>query len=288
LKFYKARGDNTIVVAIRGTVPTNAEDLKADASIALGLLERTPRYLNDLRTLQVFQQQYPPAQYDYYGVGHSLGGAILDLFLQNQLLKSGLSYNPAVQPKHFGTELRNQRVYHRDDPLFQIYRPFVRGAEVRQPKKESMFKTLAKKIPFLGKFFKRFDAHRLSNFEGGTRAVVPIIKQLETLNIKPEDYLAEAKKKARRNGLNAETLDFSKNAPHKLVIRDPSNGLLVPFGRVGYGDHFIWKTLEKRGEVPKGHAAQKRRVFRKSHLAIKGDWMNNKYSPNWLAINVLW
>jgi hypothetical protein len=285
LKFYKSRGDNTIVVAVRGTRINDPQDIKADVALPLGLLETTQRYLNDLRTLQLFQQQFHPAMYDYYGVGHSLGGAIIDLFLQNHLLHNAVSYNPAIQPKNLAQAhtLPNKRIYNEHDPLYQLFGKQIQGVEVRKPK-DSFIKGLIKKIPYIGKFYKAYDAHQLRSFQGGAKGVE---SQLSGLKINADLYLKEAKKKASKAGLNADSLAFSKGE-HKLEITDPRSGSVVRFGRRGYGDHIIWSALERRGEVEKGHAAQKRRVFRKSHSAIKGDWKKNPYSPNNLAIQILW
>jgi hypothetical protein len=65
-------------------------------------------------------------------------------------------------------------------------------------------------------------------------------------------------------------------------------GRISRFGRVGYNDFILWKHEERQGRVRDGYAEQKRRTFRKSHSAIKGNWKSNRFSPNALAINVLW
>jgi hypothetical protein len=57
---------------------------------------------------------------------------------------------------------------------------------------------------------------------------------------------------------------------------------------LGYGDYIIWTAKEKEGIVPKGYADMKRNVFHKSHSKIKGDWKNDKFSPNMLALKITW
>ncbi len=109
-------------------------------------------------------------------------------------------------------------------------------------------------------------------------------KQLREAGLSPEAYLASAKRAAKRHGYEVE---FAEDGVHKLVAKKPDGGT-AKFGRVGYGDFIIWSHLEKAGKAPKGAAREKRARFRKSHLAIKGEWKKNKYSPNWLAIRVLW
>lgn len=407
LKFYKNNNDNTIIVAIRGTVPTDAGDLKADALIGVGQLGSSNRYQQDLQTLQQFQVRFPFSQYDYYGVGHSLGGAILDRFLRAGLLKSGISYNPAVEPGNFQARLPNQRIYREDDALYQMMGRNVPGVEVRKapPKKRGFFENLAAKTSIGAKALAAKDylsAHVLTNFVGGgwardlqdardtldimiaqgrpkkeldaQRVMIQALsregrrrmnkglrshqksearvhpkptlpeemegsgfwspenidkakdakrrldelnkspfekqfgfnptpfakslfggakpsgefaKQLHETGLSPEAYLRKAQAKAKKAGLPHKLLGFADDDQHKLAIPD-KDGRMVKFGAVGYGDHILWSDAEARGEVPKGYAAQKRRVFRKSHSAIKGDWKKDPFSPNSLALKVLW
>lgn len=60
------------------------------------------------------------------------------------------------------------------------------------------------------------------------------------------------------------------------------------FGRIGYGDFLIWSALERRGSVEDGTADKKRERFWKSHSKIKGDWKKDDFSPNNLALRILW
>jgi hypothetical protein len=165
LKFY--RYDNTIVVAIRGTNPTDKRDLEADAKIALNKLETTARYQTDRTTLLNVMKRYPTSTYEYYGVGHSLGGAILDSFIKEGWIRNGISYNPAVQPKNLDDNLPNQRIYQAGDPLYQIFGRFTPNAEVRPPKKVSPLEALVRKVPYVGSLFGLYRDHQLDNFEGG-------------------------------------------------------------------------------------------------------------------------
>jgi hypothetical protein len=95
-------------------------------------------------------------------------------------------------------------------------------------------------------------------------------------------YLTKARAAAKRTGYDSRALEFSDDGVHKLMIYD-DEGRLRRFGRVGYGD-FIIHSMAGAQSV----ADSKRKRFRKSHMAIKGDWKDDKYSPNWLAINILW
>jgi len=173
LKFYINDQDKTIVVGIRGTKPTDADDIYADARIVVGQLEGSDRFQRDLKKLQEVQSQYPPSVYDYYGVGYSLGGAILDLFLEKGLLKAGRSYNPAMQPQHSSLQqnkqLNHDRVYAENDPLYAINSNIGfngKQPEVR-PAKRSMFEQAVRWIPYLGSTYDYFRGHSLDQFEGG-------------------------------------------------------------------------------------------------------------------------
>jgi DNA adenine methylase len=104
---------------------------------------------------------------------------------------------------------------------------------------------------------------------------------------RPKGYLAEAKRKAKEAGYDPSKLSLCKDGVHKLAYKTPE-GEIVRFGSAEHGDHIIWSNLEKQGKVPSGTADTKRRVFRKSHQAMKGLWRNNPTSPNNLALAILW
>jgi hypothetical protein len=105
--------------------------------------------------------------------------------------------------------------------------------------------------------------------------------QFHRWKVTPADYLIEARRKAKKAGLKSEWLGFSNDDKHKLQIAIP-NGKVVRFGSVGLGDHILY-------EMSGDKSADR---HRKSYLAratkIHGDWEKNAYSPNNLAIKVLW
>jgi len=169
LKMYL--NGNDIIVAIRGTRPTDKVDVKADALIPLNQLKSSTRWQNDVRVLEEFQRHHPKSDFNYYGVGHSLGGAILDMFLKNGMITQGVSYNPAVQPEDTNRGLPNHRIYSAGDPLYALMGKDVKGVEVRPARKKGLFETLASYIPHVGKHITQaydyYKSHELSNFVGG-------------------------------------------------------------------------------------------------------------------------
>lgn len=148
LKFY-CQG-NTIVVAIRGTA--DARDAVADAMLAFGKLTASSRYKTDLHDLTYFQKQYPA--FDYYGVAHSLGSAILDEFIALGLIKSAVSYNGAIQPGRYDSP-QNHRIYNENDLLYRTMGQLSTNAETRKSYS-----------------FNPFANHSLSTFQGGLMSLL--------------------------------------------------------------------------------------------------------------------
>ena len=116
---------------------------------------------------------------------------------------------------------------------------------------------------------------------GGINPSPRFRKQLAAAGITPEAYLTAAQRKADEAGLAGHLLGFSDDAEHKLQIPNHS-GTIVRFGAVGLGDHILY-TLK---------ADPKADVHRERYLAratkIRGRWREDAYSPNSLAIRVLW
>jgi hypothetical protein len=111
-------------------------------------------------------------------------------------------------------------------------------------------------------------------------------KQLERLKISRASYLAHARMMATKHGYVAEKLSFADNGDHKLRYESPKGARY--FGKAGYGDYIIYQHQEREGEVERGYAAKKRKVFRESHEAISKIHKLDRYSPNELALNILW
>lgn len=117
LKFWQK--SDLMLVGIRGT--KDAADLVADGMIAVGALEKSPRFQEDLKTMEHVKRSYQNVT--FYGAGHSLGAAILDLFIKKGFIKEGVSYNGALQIGQ--EEAGNTRVYNTGDALYQLSRPFL-------------------------------------------------------------------------------------------------------------------------------------------------------------------
>ncbi len=116
---------------------------------------------------------------------------------------------------------------------------------------------------------------------GGLKPGPAFERQLTKAGISPLAYLDAARKAAKKAGLAHEYLGFSDNDIHKLQIPN-EEGKIIRFGRVGHGD-FLYYSLSKDPR-----AAEHRKSYRARATKIRGNWAKDDYSPNSLAINVLW
>lgn len=94
---------------------------------------------------------------------------------------------------------------------------------------------------------------------------------------KSQKFLQLAKQQAEKEGYDPNKLFLSENKNKKLTYIH--NNKKINFGQIGYGDYIYYKLFEPN------IAEQKRNTFRKSHSKIKD---SGKYSPNQLAIRILW
>lgn len=112
-------------------------------------------------------------------------------------------------------------------------------------------------------------------------------KQLKREGIAPKKYLKVVREIANDEGYDGRAIEFSDDPEKKLMIYD-DKGNKRHFGQVGYNDFILWSNREARGLVRAGYAEKKRLVFQKSHSKMRGDWKADKFSPNNLALRILW
>lgn len=170
LVFYEEenhRGHPTMIVGIRGTNPSENADLGADALIATGQLDQSDRYNSDLTMLERMIEQYPENEYKWLGAGHSLGGAILDRFIHTDFLRSGVSYNPAVE-RQYADSGANHRIYNEHDPLYWFMGQFAKVFQIRPNARPSDWVDYLSWVsPWWKVAYTGLKAHELKNFEGG-------------------------------------------------------------------------------------------------------------------------
>lgn len=107
------------------------------------------------------------------------------------------------------------------------------------------------------------------------------IEILKEKNINPNVYLQLAKKNAKHYYDTYDTLTFSDKENKKLMIKD-LNDKFIHFGDSRYNDYLIYK-LQKNLKADKY-----RDRYYSSHINIKGDWIDDIYSPNMLSLLVNW
>jgi hypothetical protein len=171
---------NTIIIAVRGTKPSDFQDVKADASIVANRLAKSDRYMGDKQQLQTIFQRYDPQKYEYYLTGHSLGGAIINQLKRDfPFLKDAVQYNPAFQPYDLIRQQHNQikRNYTADDPLYALGGRFFQNQQVVPTTRTKVPTTLGT----LGTMYNAYQGHALDNFAplyGGAKP----IKKLMTMD----------------------------------------------------------------------------------------------------------
>jgi hypothetical protein len=134
----------------------------------------------------------------------------------------------------------------------------------------------------------RKDGRGLSlNIEGhgknkNTNTNNKFIKTLEENDINPKEYLTLARKRAFQRGYNPKDLNFSDKKNKKLVYNN------INFGSAINKDFIFYNLLYKQGKINKEEPLKKQKQYLARATKIKGDWKDNKISPNNLAINILW
>lgn len=166
---YLNEAGKFIVIGIRGTY--DVRDLMADTAFLTNKIQETERFKDDQRAIGRLQGAYPPSVYSYYGVGHSLGGGILDQFIKLGTIKEGRSYNPAIQFDDVGNvdlANKNHRVYNDQDALYKIFGKNAPNAEVRKGESSWQDSWLS---PFPLSAYRYYKHHTIQNpvFDGGMR-----------------------------------------------------------------------------------------------------------------------
>ena len=121
---------------------------------------------------------------------------------------------------------------------------------------------------------------------GGASEADKFAKQLDKLGLSPASYLAHAKMNATNHGYRSDLLSFAKDGQHKLKYEGPHGTKY--FGVAGYGDYIIYLYMEHERKEERGYAEKKRKIFRDSNDKTSEMRKLDKFSPNELAINIIW
>jgi len=130
---YLDEQTKTLLISARGTA--DAQDVKADAALAVNALSSTARYQQDKRVMDSIVVRYPPNQYTYYITGHSLGGAINNQLKRDYpFIKEAVEFNPAFQPKDLVSRQKGiKRYYTKTDFLYKLGGRFLPNVHTIEP-----------------------------------------------------------------------------------------------------------------------------------------------------------
>lgn len=143
LRFYKKDGD--VIVSIRGS-KTLSDWTNSNTKLFLNKVREGNRYKDDRAAIERMLQFAPVL----YGVGHSLGGALLDEFIKDGLVKEGVSFNPAVQPENWDNKelaRKNIRVYYEGDPVYEVMGKYTTDAQLVKARPDDWIVEYATRFP---------------------------------------------------------------------------------------------------------------------------------------------
>lgn len=162
MKFY--RSGNQVIIGVRGT--SDARDVASWSLVATSSIRSGARFHADAEVLKDFKNDNALEDLQYYAVGHSLGGAIIDVFLRNGDIIAAISFNPAIQLNDLRANLHNKRIYHKDDPLYMLMGRLASGGTVVGGKTQ-WWEKLVSTVPYFNKLYavySKLQAHKLSSF----------------------------------------------------------------------------------------------------------------------------
>lgn len=165
LDAYVDNASKTVLIAVRGTVPTDWKDLKADASFPVNLLKTTQRYQENVGDMKQILAKYPPQTYEYWTAGHSLGGGISTQLLSDfPFIQGSVDFNSAFQTWDLVRQNpKSKKYYIQTDPLYNLGGRMFRNKTVLPPvpeKRQSFFKRLFSAPK------RALEGHSIVQFEG--------------------------------------------------------------------------------------------------------------------------
>jgi hypothetical protein len=168
---YLDQQTKTLLIGVRG--PVDAQDVRADASLAINALSSSSRYQQDRKVMDSIILRYPPSQYSYYITGHSLGGAINNQLKRDYpFIKEAVEFNPAFQPKDFVSRQSGiKRYYTKTDFLYKLGGRFLPNVQTIEPARFTGLAALdgltGHKLENFSRLFNRLDINDSRSFGVG-------------------------------------------------------------------------------------------------------------------------
>ena len=147
LKAWRGVG-NQLLIALRGTA--DMRDVRADAGLPFGQLEKSNRYAVDFAVMESLARKYPPSRWTWHLTGHSLGGALAAAFKRRYpWIRDGVVFNAANAPIDVLPQPENLHyVYAAHGPLYLSTGHFMRDSKVVPSQAPPQTDALAKLVEF--------------------------------------------------------------------------------------------------------------------------------------------
>ena len=173
IRGYMNTTDKAIMISVRGSADSR-DWLKTNTQLPFNRLSSTERYKGDKKAVEEIASKYDPKQFEYYLVGHSLGGAIISQLKRDlPFLKDAVAYNPAFQPYDLLKPNTAQitRVYTEDDPLYKLGGRYLNPEVIptKVPLANSNVKNTNAIASGLAQMVNAYQGHAMANFEGGAK-----------------------------------------------------------------------------------------------------------------------
>jgi hypothetical protein len=297
LSFFQVdRKRNIIIIALRGTSFSDVSDISADLGIVRGIVSdastarnvrNSARYRQDVMYIKEIQPLITGylriKDPIYYAVGHSLSGAMIDELLEDNLVSSAVSFNPAIERRNFDIPNNNHRVYLECDILYNLLGKFITNGNIEVVKKENpagpdagpidttkgtvRCHNIKEVIPLMsGKGINNNISHKYKYEEmiGGRSPCDSILQEMTTADYGPNSGRERQMRRymecrvpsaLRRETVEAEPLAFAD------LIHRPSKNDFRPIGRGPLGDLWDNVVLGKKliSGVAKGFSEHKNR-----------------------------
>ena len=200
--------EGTMVVAIAGT--RRGEAIPEWWRVPFNVVENGVRYKGAEKALIEAKQSFPEVK-EWFGVGHSLAGAIIDILISKGLLTGGHTFNPAIETRNLSdasTQQRVKREFQSEDILGRLARPFV-GQNARYKPGGWANRIAQMFLPGM-RIWDALRAHDIDNFAGGVGGLGGLPAGMAG-GIRP--FLCRVGSKAKF----AKLLDFIA-PPHKIYV----------------------------------------------------------------------
>jgi hypothetical protein len=150
IMFQVSKTPRLFILAFRGLSFSSLDDITATLDILNNIMDvdsnnnttrNSERYKEDLASIkelgEIVKNELCICNPIYYGVGHSLSGAIIDELLLDGLIKSAVSFNPLVERRNFDIANNNHRVFLECDINYNLFGKFITDGNIDVMPKEN-------------------------------------------------------------------------------------------------------------------------------------------------------